>query len=221
MTTGTINLLHHGFSRRAWSKQAIDHYKNNGRVRHELMILNMGPVFSVQVHSYQGCEVKDRNRPEYNHDEVGGLDHFEIYVFRNSELIGGKPWEVISGKDLFLKDTEKDSIFIGYNETARDECLEEFLFKEIHKSNLSDHKLTIDLMTSAYLSISKERSGEIPHVHCAFDGENAQRFFNVYKTTEKFYGVNESYNYKTKFHCGIHHRQKSDRKTSNSSTQTI
>ena len=41
------------------------------------------------MHSYQSKEIKDRRDFAEEH-ECGGLEHFDIYIFRNSELIGGK-----------------------------------------------------------------------------------------------------------------------------------
>ena len=165
LSTGVINLMNSGFSRRAWSKQAKDTYKGNGRVKHETMYLNLGPFLSIQVHSYQSSEIKDRDNPQYNHQSVGGLDHYQIYIFRNPDLIGGKPCEVIEGQNLFSSDIENDPYFIGYNEKAKDNCINEFSIGKYDKSPLSSHKNTIEMICSAYLNISNERNGKIPYMH--------------------------------------------------------
>ena len=164
VTTCSLNLLSSGFSRRGWEIPSTDTYKNNGRVRHESMNLTIGPLLNIQVHSYQSCEVKERNNPFYDHNEVGGLDHYQIHIFRNTAIIGGKPVEIIEGKDLFANAIAKDPAFIGYNEAARDECLEHFLKGTDCRSRLIDHKLTIDILTASYLSIVKKRQGKFPFV---------------------------------------------------------
>lgn len=164
VSTCSLNLLSSGFSRRAWAEKSADTYKNNGRVRHESIQLTMGPLLNIKVHSYQSCEVKDRNNPFYDHNIVGGLDHYQIHIFRNTELIGGKPIEVIEGKDLFPEADMKDGSFIGHNEAARQECLVHFLKEKDNRSTLSTHQLTIDILTASYLSIVKKREGKLPFI---------------------------------------------------------
>lgn len=164
VTTCSLNLLSSGFSRRAWAEQATDTYKNNGRVRHESIQLTMGPLFNIQVHSYQSCEIKDRNNTAYDHNSVGGLDHYQIHIFRNTEIIGGKPVEVIEGKDLFPDAITQDASFIGHNEASRELCLDNFLKGINNRSSLIEQKLTIDILTAAYLSIVKKREGKLPCV---------------------------------------------------------
>ncbi|MBS0585547.1 MAG: hypothetical protein JSR76_04520 [Verrucomicrobia bacterium] len=138
------------------------------------MVLNLGPFLTIQIHSYQACEVKDRLHPEYNHENMGGLDHFEIYVFRNSEIIGGKPCEIIQGKSFFAEKNLKESGFLGYNEEARDLCFQDFLRNLADKSLLQDHRLTIEIATAIYLSISKKRSGGIPFIR-----KNLDNFYTI------------------------------------------
>jgi hypothetical protein len=159
-----LNLLSSGFSRRTWAEQAADTYKNNGRVRHESIQLTMGPLFNIQVHSYQSCEIKDRNNTAYDHNSVGGLDHYQIHIFRNTEIIGGKPVEVIEGKDLFPDAITQDASFIGHNETSRELCLDNFLKGINNRSSLIEQKLTIDILTASYLIIVKKREGKFPCV---------------------------------------------------------
>jgi hypothetical protein len=176
----TLNLLQSGFSRRSSPFPPVDYYKGNGRVRHEQVVLNMGPLLSIHVHSYQGCyyfifnfyfyfyfpkacEIKERENPSIDHNNVGGLEHFKIYIFRNTCLIGGENCEVIEGKDI-IGCQLKNPHFSGYNELARENCVENFInHNEIQtESSLLHHKLTIDLITASYLSIYKNRNGQYP-----------------------------------------------------------
>ena len=84
ITTASLNLLHNGVSRRAWI-ETRDFYKQNGRIRHERVNIEIGHLMNIQVHSYQSKEISERTSNEEN---VGGLEHFDIYIFRNP-IIGG------------------------------------------------------------------------------------------------------------------------------------
>lgn len=157
ITTANINLLQNGFSRRAWIKTKDNTYKGNGRVRHEVLTIQMGPLLNIQVHSYQSKEIKDRENFEKEH-ECGGLEHFDIYVFRNSELIGGKTFDKIQLCELY-KDIDKEK-FNGYNELSREEFVLNFLAGNLKTSDLSEHKLAMELLYNICLSINKETKGE-------------------------------------------------------------
>ncbi len=161
MTTCSLNLLQSGFSRRAWAKLPQDTYKGNGRVRHESVNIQIGPLMNIQIHSYQAHEVKERKNKTISHTATGGLEHYDIHVFRNSELIGGKPHEQIQGTDI-MSDEHNEDTFIGYNERARDECLYEFLEGIPTSSTLEAQSFTIDLVTHAYLSVCRKRTGQPP-----------------------------------------------------------
>lgn len=162
VTTCSLNLLQSGFTRRAWSELPMDTYKGNGRVRHETVSLQLGPLMNIQVHSYQAHEVKERGNHTLDHSAAGGLEHFDIHIFRNSDLIGGPAHEIIKGNDLFPRQVESTHNFIGYNEHARDTCLAAFLNGKGKQSTLLEQKLTIDLVTHTYLSMCRRRNGEAP-----------------------------------------------------------
>ena len=150
ITTANINMLQNGFSRRAWIETKENTYKGNGRIRHESLVIQVGPLLSIQVHSYQSKEIKDKE--DFKSEiKCGGLEHFEIYIFRNSELIGGKPFERIQLKDLY--DDIDIKYFEGYNELAR----EDFILEQKQESNLTDHRLAIELLYNLCLSINEEK----------------------------------------------------------------
>lgn len=142
MCLGNLYISQLGFSRRAWIKPHEDHYKNNGRVRHETVDIELGPFMDIQVHSYQSKEIKDRANDE---SIVGGLDHFDIYIFRNSEMIGGNPFEVITSETLMSDN--KDGNIRGLNEDSREEFIFNF-FSKTHseKGELKDHRLAIEIL---------------------------------------------------------------------------
>ena len=72
--------------------ESRDFYKKNGRIRHERINIQVGPLMNIQIHSYQSKEIKDRldNKIE---EQIGGLEHFDIDIYRNVDIIGGKPYE--------------------------------------------------------------------------------------------------------------------------------
>ena len=101
---------------------------------------------NIQVHSYQSKEIKDRTNRE-EESLAGGLEHFDIDIYRNTDLIGGKAFERIQLKDLY-SDIEKEK-FLGFNEYAREEFVTNFLNETANKGDLKDQKLGIEILYSA------------------------------------------------------------------------
>ncbi|KKQ81455.1 MAG: hypothetical protein UT05_C0016G0009 [Parcubacteria group bacterium GW2011_GWF2_38_76] len=160
VTTANLNLLHSGFSRRAWPELANDVYKGNGRVRHERVNIQIGPIFNIQVHSYQSYEIKDSVYSK-KETEPGGLDHFDIYIFRNSELIGGKPFEKIrvSNKNRLNRKTH-----MGHNEEAREKCTVDWLQGNDSENDVLKHKLSNLILSTLYRCSAKESAGKFPQI---------------------------------------------------------
>ena len=150
ITNCSINLMQSGFSRRAWCELPKDTYKSNGRVRHERLNIQVGPLMNIQVHSYQAYEIADRNKMCNNN--VGSVEHFDIYVFRNSQLIGGKTFEMLDIATLSDKDKE---FFNGYNEKARENCFINFLLNIDDSSDILEHRVSIELTEKAYEIMSR------------------------------------------------------------------
>lgn len=159
--TGSLHLLQNGFSRRSWQYLPEDTYKSNGRIRHEQVNIQLGPLLNIQVHSYESHEINDLNRVEPTW-AVGGLEHFEIFVFRNTSVIGGLPFERIElGANSTLS-----SGYIGHNEEARNHCLSDFLnpssdFK-VSISDIQTHAYTNWLLSQIHLATCKKREDSIP-----------------------------------------------------------
>lgn len=151
-TTASINLLHSGFSRRSWGVAKADLYKGNGRLRHERVNIQIGPLMNIQVHSYQSTEVHDEQR--LKREEFGGLEHFDIHIFRNAELIGGKPYELVTLESL--ENTTRSSD-IGQNENARYQLVEDFLVDKESNSAISSHIRTNILIASIAKSMHENQ----------------------------------------------------------------
>lgn len=144
ITHCNLNLLHYGFSRRGWI-ETKDFYKSNGRIRHEYINIQVGPLMNIQVHSYQSKEIKDRTANLSLEEEIGGLEHFDIHIYRNSDLIGGEPHEVIKLGDLYSDKEKKD--ILGYNELSREVYIRNFLKGNCKKGDIKDQALGIEILT--------------------------------------------------------------------------
>ena len=144
ITRCNLNLLHYGFSRRGWM-ETRDFYKENGRVRHEYINIQVGPLMNIKVHSYQSKQISERK--SLKEEELsGGLEHFDIEIYRNSDVIGGKPYELIKLGDLYSEKEKKD--ILGYNELARDTFLNNFLKGTCTKGDIKDQALSIEILTA-------------------------------------------------------------------------
>lgn len=149
ITYANLNLLHYGFSRRGWINSK-DYYKSNGRIRHESINIQIGTLMNVQVHSYQSKEIKDRLDCD-SEEQVGGLEHFDIDIYRNTDIIGGKPFERIKLGDLYSEKEKKD--ILGYNELSREVYISNFLKGKCKKGDIRDQALAIEILYSCALGI--------------------------------------------------------------------
>jgi hypothetical protein len=166
LTTVQMSLMQSGFSQRAWAELPEDTYKGNGRVRHEFINIHVGPLYSVQVHSYQASEARDDLESE---DVVGGKNHFDVYIFKNSNLLGGKPFERIEfGKDHHLKHAN-GPYYLGQNEEPRYQIVDELLDDLPSNSELSTHLTTNALMSAFYTNHAKQQFGETPFENYKFE----------------------------------------------------
>lgn len=186
ITNCSLNLMQSGFSRRSWSELPEDTYKSNGRVRHERVNIEVGPLFNIQVHSYQAYEVKEREK--HGGNNVGDIEHFDIYIFRNVDIIGGVPFEKFTLKDLDNKNI--DGKFIGYNEKAREKCFKDFINNVNNDSNILLHKQSIIITEMLYKSLiygGKKMSFE-------FNLDKIGDNDNIVKITDKDFGLEEKIN---------------------------
>ena len=110
--TGHISLqmVHSGFSQRAWTKPATNLYKENGRVRWENHLIQQGPLHAIEIRSFQAVQPSHLDPSDgLPRWELGGSDQLEINIFRN-KLIGGKSLETINMTDLLDEVPEDDVI---------------------------------------------------------------------------------------------------------------
>jgi thymidylate kinase len=180
-TTCALSLLQNSFSTRSSFQVSDDMYKGVGRVRHERLVVNIGPLLSVHVHSYQAdgkdAEAAKLCDPPFG---VGHPHHFEVLVFRNSALVGGSAFERFSFGEHWS--TQSTFHFYGHNEAAREVLFRKFLIGDSHKLEFSSHRRSVVLLMCALKSISLNYGGsesEFPFTDktpkvfvIAFDGVN-------------------------------------------------
>ena len=96
----TIQMVHSGFSQRAWTTPAVNLYKENGRVRWENHLIQQGPFQAIEIRSFQAVQPSWKHPDEnINRWERGGADHVEINIYRN-KILGKPALETINAKDL-------------------------------------------------------------------------------------------------------------------------
>ena len=165
VSLASLSLLHNSYSQRSWLLPNRDLYKGNGRIKHEEHTINIGPFLNLQVHSYQS---KDKHAICNSDDNApGGNNHFEIYIFRNSKIIGGKNFEKIQLQDIpSAKDFSTDSLFITQ---IKEKSITEWLNAIITPTNdsdmfsaFTDHKMSVSLMSGIYRSYCKKQIGLSP-----------------------------------------------------------
>lgn len=160
ITNISLNLMHTGFSRRSWMLPGGDLYKGNGRVKHEFHNIEQGPLQTIQIHSYQS---KSKHEENSLHDyELGGNNHLDVIIYRNSAITGGKTIEIITSAQLAEKYGYKTNKL--FSEQIKKRVVEEFLqiitgVRECNNTNsdLSTHALSVELMSMLYESGIKKK----------------------------------------------------------------
>jgi hypothetical protein len=173
----SINLLHNSFSRRSWVEPAKDLYKGNGRIKHQFYHIQQGPFQCIQIHNYQSNDKQDNN--DLKDYELGGNNHFDIYVFRNEKMFGGnqKALKVIKLSELVAKDNIDSSRL--YHETAKDQVILEFISsingeikKENSTSSITSYHVPVQIMSSIYKSHINYKNNQNPLIKFKInDGE--------------------------------------------------
>lgn len=177
LALGNINLIHNGFSRRCWLEPSVDLYKKNGRVKHELHIIQQGPYQCIHIHSYQANDNHDNQVPADEAFSVGGDMHFDIIIFRNVGIFRNKLQPVMRKVSLeqILALNRGTSLSTGLDgqsslklpsEVAKQHLVNEFvcavgsgerckLLSELHS-----HADAVRLMSCAYESLAVRKLGD-------------------------------------------------------------
>ena len=170
----TLDLLHNSYSRRAWLAPDRDLYKGNGRVKHEDHSIQVGPFLNVRIQSYQSKDRHDVCLPERD-EEPGGNNHFELLVFRNERMIGGRAFERIPLREIgAARGFSADSLFITQvKERSIREWLDAIADPAAAGSGLqsafADHRAGARLMSAIYEAYACRRLGLNPTVYLPWE----------------------------------------------------
>lgn len=153
----SLNLIHNGFARRTWIEPSEDLYKGNGRVKHEHHNIQQGPFQNIQIHSYQSKDKHDLM--ENGKDDLGGNNHFDVYVFRNPLVADSKESLKIYKFSEVLSEMEKPAQTMLLMESAKYQVVEEFVEyisgsrkKTEISSLIEDHIVPVQIMRGIYRS---------------------------------------------------------------------
>lgn len=127
MSLISLNLLHSSFSKRSWRVPSKDLYKGNGRVKHQLYIIEQGPFQCIQIHNYQSDDEHDNSDDGDTSYALGGKNHFDIHIFRNTKMF---PHKVASLEKYSSQDIDaryRASATKLSNELAKHHMITDFL----------------------------------------------------------------------------------------------
>jgi hypothetical protein len=126
-------------------------------------MIQQGPLQTIQIHGSKKVVEHDENN--INEFDFGGNNHYEIHVFRNSKITGGKSlvsYSTRSSKQNIIEiDKNIPTNQLTY-EYARELATLEFfnlVSGKIEKSisDIKDHRFPVKIMSSIYKShISKK-----------------------------------------------------------------
>lgn len=159
----SLDLMHNSFCRRSWVEANKDLYKHNGRVKHEYHSIQQGPLQAIQIHGYQKNSEHDKN--DLKDFAFGGNNHYEIHVFRNNKIVGGKPLVSYSTRSTDPEVNELDKNIpadqLTYEYSRELATLEFFnlVSGKIKKSisEISDHEFPVKIMSAVYQSHIKKK----------------------------------------------------------------
>jgi Predicted dehydrogenases and related proteins len=155
VTTGILNLFQTSFSRRAWANLPADTYKNNGRLRHERINIQVGPLLNIQAHSYLG-----ENQTGFRQGgENGAETYFDISVFRNSDLVGGNTIEKHNLVDAHIIECNQTRFKTSLYGKAREDLLKDWLEEKETHSEFSDHRQTDQFVAKLYECMFRQNQG--------------------------------------------------------------
>ncbi|MFF4895744.1 Gfo/Idh/MocA family oxidoreductase [Streptomyces sp. NPDC001068] len=144
VTTAVLSLLQSSLSGRSWLELPADTYKGNGRIRHERVTVNVGPLLAVQAHSYQD-------------GRADGTSPFEVVIYRNRRLVGG---EAVTRFTMRSEAGEVAEASDSLNNRAREQILEDFLAADGRRSGIALHGTTVRVVAAAVAGVARSAQGE-------------------------------------------------------------
>lgn len=170
VNTSSITLQQNSFSRRSWLDYPEDPYKGNGRLRHERQNIQVSNLLNIQIHTYQSYESRHKLAESPNVSGVGHEHHMDVFFFRNSDLIGGKPLEKIDYGEIMREKNLTDKYYMGHNEKGKDFIIQKFLAREKDTTELIHHARANKLLSKICEALAQQQSGLIPYIEYSLEG---------------------------------------------------
>lgn len=164
----SLDMIHNSYCGRNWVKPNADLYKHNGRVKHEHHQIQQGPLQTIQIHGYQTNDNHDNNTE--SDFSLGGNNHYEVHVYRNVGICGGKPLEIFSTRSFDDSRIEIDKnvpINMLTWEYSRELVVDEFfsILRDKSKKSISsfeDHSFPAHMMSALYQSNLSHKPIDFP-----------------------------------------------------------
>ncbi len=133
LTRARLELAQSGLLTEPWFDLPEDVYQGDREVRQELLDISVGPLITIKAFGFQASEGTDKN-------QLGGFDQFQIRVFRNTAIIGGKPVEVFE---------------FGQAEVAEFDQLRDYFLDKDSSSSIRKQKEALSLLAELQLNRSQ------------------------------------------------------------------
>ncbi len=150
ITNFCIKLFHTSLTKRSWSELPENLYRGNGRIRQESLLIHLGHVSSISMHSnpYSKLDKKTEN-----------IEDFSIEFMNNEILLKRDPYIQIKRNDLSEIYPHLD-LYESLNVTAREWQLTDFLNGGDGNSPIASHFYTIKFIDMIYQRIKKQLKPE-------------------------------------------------------------
>ncbi|MBF0699229.1 NUDIX hydrolase [Streptococcus danieliae] len=142
LTTARLEVAQSGLVRGAWIDLPEASSYENTRLKQEVVDISVGPLLTIKVLGYQISERAENN-------QTGGFDSFQIRVFRNSAIIGGKPVEVFDFEQAEAADFDQ---------------LRDYFLDKDSRSSLRQQKASLSLLSE----LERNRSQRFHQEHFRF-----------------------------------------------------
>lgn len=149
---GSISLLQQSLSGRNWYETPPDMYKHNGRIKHERMVMNIGYLMTIHINSYSSL---DERHDLAGQIHTGGDDHFDVLIFRNTNVIGGKAYQKLS----FGLGVDKDEYYMGTNDYGHRKTFDQYIHNEESSNKYENHEFTNICMSLIAQSLATDAKG--------------------------------------------------------------
>lgn len=137
--TGNLDMQQTNYSARKSKELPADVYKNNGRVYHEIISIDVAHLLSIKM---MRMTIGDqRNKEKYRNKE----EDFVIHIYRNQNLVGGKAFEeiVIPYQSQVYINNRRIEMNLG--DVARYNVIFDWLFNSSERTSFATHNKSMRL----------------------------------------------------------------------------